>query len=158
MMAVMPTTVVGCNDRVNDAGRELAPSPSAATLAPSLRAMSFWRRVHHRVGQGWAPVTALALWGLGLCRTHTTLTVLPAVTPLSSPRLAAGLFPQPRASAERAGLCPSSSHSLAGLGAGQQHVQSPACLGGVTVGTSGICSFPCTSDGRWLLCFHVHGE
>lgn len=45
---------------------------------------------------GWGPVTSLALTpqglvllgGLGLCRTHATPTVLPAVTPLSPPRLA----------------------------------------------------------------------
>lgn len=144
------------------AGREFALSPSAATLAASLRAMSFWRRVHQHVRRGvavpdWGPVTALAPWGLGLCRAHTTLTVLPSVTPLSPPRLAAGLSSLSQGQVQNVLDCVQP-HPPALQGWVQGSSMCRAQPGGVTVGTSGICSFPCTSDGRWLLCFHVHGE
>lgn len=132
MMAVMATAVVGCNDRANECRQGICSLPlcshpcslpqSHVILEKGPPTCETWGGCA-RLGSCHCP-GSLGTWALQDTHyPHSAAFCNPTVSPKTC---CWPLFPQPRASAERAGLCPTSSPSLAGLGAGQQHVQSPA--------------------------------
>lgn len=148
MMAMLMTAVVGWNDRVSECRQgigflplcshlwsllqshvilEKGP-PTCETWGGCARLGPCYLSCSVPTGAG-APWGAWALWDTRY--PHTAALCNPTVSPKTC---CWPLFPQPRASAEHAGLYPTPFCSLAGLHAGQQRVQRPACCGGVTGG------------------------
>lgn len=167
MMAEMMTTVVGCNDRVSECRQVIGFLPlcshrwsllqSHVILEKGPATSEMWGGCAkpepcHLSGSG--STGAGASWGTwalqDTCYPHSAACWNPTVSPRTC---CWPLFPQPRASAEHAGPCPTSSHGLAGLRAEQHHVQRPACLGGVTGGALRYLQLPLhitITDGRRL--------
>lgn len=93
-----------------------------------------------------APQGLVLPGGLGLCGTHAIPTVLPTVTPLSPPRLAAGLSSLSQGQVQNVlGCVQPPSAALQGYVQGSSMCRGQHALVESRVGTSGICSFPCTS-------------